>query len=88
MHYSISGRTEMTNFELWIKGCEENKTLIFLLEGKGENALYKLIKEIIVNNNVFYETSVFTVFIGGKQVYTSTSYLSAYHVWETRKWET
>lgn len=71
----------MTNFELWVKGCEENGTLIYLLEGKGENALYKLTKEKLVNNNYFYETPVFAVFIGGRQIYTSTSYLSAYQVW-------
>lgn len=29
----------MIQFELWIKGCEANKTLVYCLEGSGDTAL-------------------------------------------------
>ena len=32
----------LSGFELWIKGCEANKTLVYCLEGCGNTALYKI----------------------------------------------
>lgn len=31
----------LTQFELWVKGCEDNKTILYCLEGSGNTALYK-----------------------------------------------
>jgi len=38
---------EMHGFELWIKGCEANKTLVYYLEGSGDTAFYKTQKRIL-----------------------------------------
>ena len=37
----------MSIFDLWVKGCEINKTLLYRLEGNGNTALYKTISDRI-----------------------------------------
>lgn len=74
----------MSNFELWVKGCEENNTLIYLLEGSGENGLYKLTKEIWINHNIFYDNPIFIGWVNGEQVVVSNDYVSAYQIWRKR----
>ena len=75
----------MSIFDLWVKGCKENKSLLFLLEGSGENALYKVTKEKLICNNYFYETSVFIGWTNGKQVCATTDYVAAYNIWKRSK---
>lgn len=71
-------------FELWLRGCEINGTLVYLLEGSGENALYKLTKEIMIGSNIYYKNPVYMGWVDGEEVCATTNYLEAYHIWENR----
>ena len=74
----------MTNFEIWVKGCEINGTKIYNLEGSGETALYKCWKEYIVQHREYTETPVYIGWVDGKQVVAVTDYLQALRVWQNR----
>ena len=41
----------LTQFELWVKGCEDNKTILYCLEGSGDTALYKTQNELEKKRN-------------------------------------
>lgn len=73
----------MSIFDLWVKGCEINKTLLYRLEGNGNTALYKTISKHLVNHNYFYDSPVYHVWVNGKRLIATTSYLEAYHKWES-----
>lgn len=70
----------MNQFDLWVKGCKQNKTILYCLEGEGDTGLYKLTKEYWHNNNRFYEEPVYIAWIDGKQVCVSRNYIEAYNV--------
>lgn len=72
----------MTQFELWIKGCEANKTILYCLEGSGDTALYKTQNEYWYKNNRFYTKPVYHVWKNGKRICCSTNFLEAYHKWK------
>lgn len=74
----------MTNFELWVRGCELNKTILYCLEGFGDTALYKLTSKHLVKNNYIWETPVYIVWIKGEQICATTSYIAAHKIWENR----
>jgi len=69
-------------FDLWIKGCEINNSIVYLLDGSGDNGFYKLTKQYVVSNTYYYETPVFIGWRNGKQVVTSTNYVEAYNIWK------
>ena len=77
--------SEASYFELWVKGCEEFNTLMYLLEGERDHALYKTTTERIVGGSIYYDTPVFHVWIHGQQVLTTTNYLEAVRKWESLK---
>ena len=72
----------MSNFEIWVKGCEINGSNIYPLEGLGENALYKCWKEYSCNHREYYETPVYIGWVAGKEVCATTNYLEALHSWQ------
>ena len=49
---------KMDDFELWLKACEENNTMIFKLS---ETGLYETYGEHMVGNNVIRDTPVYHV---------------------------
>lgn len=77
--------TKMTQFELWIRGCEINKTNVFCLGGSGDNGFYKLNKPMLVNNNYFFDTPVYIVWKHGRQACATTNYQDALHCWRKEK---
>lgn len=70
-------------FNLWIKGCKVNKTILFCLDGKGETGLYKTTSSHLVKNNYYYDSPVYHVWINGERLIATTSYLAAYRKWES-----
>lgn len=71
----------MIQFELWIKSCEINKTLVYCLEGSGDTALYKTQNEYWYKNNQFYTDPVYHVWKDGKRIYCGMSRNEAYFKW-------
>lgn len=76
----------MTNFELWIKGCEANKTILYCLEGSGDTALYKTQNEYWYKNNRFYTKSVYHAWKDGERLYCGMSRDEAYKYWWRDIW--
>lgn len=74
----------LSGFELWIKGCEANKTLVYCLEGSGDTALYKTQNEYWYKNNRFYTRPIYHVWKNGERVYCGTNFLESYHKWKGR----
>ena len=75
----------MTDFELWVKGCEINNTWLYCLAGGGDTGLYKLSKQYMVNNVYYRENPVYIGWVSGKQVCATLSYKEAHDIWESRK---
>jgi len=71
----------MIQFELWIKGCEANKTLMYCLEGSGDTAFYKTQNEYWYKNNRFYTNPVYHVWKDGKRIYCGMNRGEAYKCW-------
>ena len=71
----------MTNFELWIKGCKANKTILYCLEGSGDTAFYKSLNEYWYKNNRYYTNCVYHVWKDGERIYCGTGFLEAYYKW-------
>lgn len=76
----------MIQFELWIKGCEINKTLVYCLEGCGNTALYKTQNEYWYKNNRFYTNPVYHVWKDGKRIYCGMNREEAYKYWWRDIW--
>lgn len=73
-----------SNFDLWVRGCEINHSLVYCLEGSGDNGFYKLTRQLLVKNNYYYDTPVFIGWVKGRQVVANTNYIEAYNVWHDR----
>ena len=65
---------KMDDFELWLKVCEENNTMIFKLP---ETGLYETYGEHMVGNNVIRDTPVYHVWKKGKRIYCGLNYIEA-----------
>lgn len=76
----------LSGFELWIKGCEANKTLAYCLEGCGDTALYKTQNEYWYKNNRFYTDSVYHVWKDGERIYCGMNRDEAYKYWWSDIW--
>ena len=72
----------MNNFELWVKGCEENNTLIYPLEKNGNISLYKTWRKYFDGRNYFNTNIMFHVWDGDKNVCCYTDYLTCYKIFE------
>lgn len=76
----------MTEFDLWVKSCEEFNLQIYPLEGEGENALYQTWEigepHIGTKWNYYRKGLTYQVFIDGKRCFVSTNYRLAYSFWE------
>lgn len=85
----------MTQFELWVKGCEINKTLVYPLHlmNRGEEVhipetgIYKLTNEYMSKGYRYYETPVYMVWWRGKQLVATTDINNAWSVWNRAKAE-
>lgn len=74
----------MTNFELWVKGCETNKTELYCLEGDGDTGLYETKSKYLHEHNYYYNGPVFHVWIRGKCEYSGPDYLKAHRVYSNK----
>lgn len=61
-----------TQFELWLNGCKMNKSIIYRLEGNGDTALYKTNEQYLYNNNYYYTTPIYHVWIKGEWIVATT----------------
>lgn len=72
----------MNQFELWLKGCEMNDTILYCLEGSGDTGLYKLTGIYLYCNNYFNKDPVYAVWINGKMICCIRSYLEAWQIYQ------
>lgn len=75
---------ELSNFDLWVKGCELNGTNLYCLEGSGPTGLYKTQSWGLVKNDYYGGTPVYHVWINGEFIGSCLSYQTAYVIWENR----
>lgn len=80
-------RVESEQFRLWVKGCEINHTDMYLLEGSGDTAVYKLTRQYECKHNFYNVTPVYAVWVAGKELACTTNYLDAMAVWNNHKGE-
>ena len=75
----------MTEFELWIKACEEFGTSIYCLEGSDDTALYKTWNETEPSLETGWlagrRNTMFHVWIKGKRRLVCPDYQRAYAAW-------
>ena len=70
-------------FKLWIKGCEMNKSEIFPLVGKDDNAVYKIVNWFEYKHNYYIEHPiVYAVWVYGEDIMFTTDLYLAFQVWE------
>lgn len=77
----------MTDFELWVKGCEINKAELYCLEGNGETGIYETKSKCLHNYNYYYNSSVFHVWINGKCEFSGMDYMTALRLFTKRSGE-
>lgn len=75
----------MTDFELWVKGCEVNKAELYCLEGNGETGLYETKSKYLHNYNYYYNRSVFHVWINGKCEFSGMDHMTALRLFAKRR---
>ena len=73
----------MSEYDLWLKGCDINHDTIFRLEGKGNTGLYKVGKAQMIEHREFSQW-VYSVWVRGEHIATLTDYLSAVRLYENR----
>ena len=73
----------MTEYELWVKGCEINHSTIIRLEGKGDTGLYQVGEERMIQHRE-YSSWVYVVWVKGENVATLTGYLPAIKLYQSR----
>lgn len=74
----------LTIYGAWLKGCETNHTMLWLLEDDDrmqETGLFKLTSEYMVNGYTYYRSPVYVVWWAGKQVLCSMNYMEAVKKW-------
>lgn len=78
-----------SNFELWVKGCKINGSIVFSLEDDGKFALYKVFSEYLVDNEYYRNTPVFFVWDKEKDanICNTLNYREAYLIFEKYKTE-
>ena len=74
----------MTNFALWVKGCEINKIELYCLEGDGDTGLYETKSKYLYKHNYYYNSPVFHVWIKGKCEFSGLDYLTAQRLYAKR----
>ena len=78
-----------TNFELWVKGCQENNTKIYELEECNNIFYYKTWREFLYKNNFYNIDVYFHVWNKNtdKHIYCGCNYIDGYKIYEkeTRK---
>lgn len=72
----------MSNFELWVKGCETNNTNIYPIEGSEKTALYKCWNEYLCEHREYNTTPVYIGWVNGVKVCATTNYQSALTCWK------
>lgn len=75
----------MSQFDLWLKSCEENGTRLYCLDGSGDTGLYKLQTRHMVGNYEYGDSPVYMTWIHGKRLAATINYQAAYTVWEAYK---
>lgn len=75
----------MSQFELWVKGCEINKTVLYPVEGTKDNALYACWREYMGKDWREYRTNAMYIgWVSGKQVVATPDRNAAYQIWKSR----
>lgn len=72
----------MTQFDLWIKACVEFNTVVYLLDGNHDHALYSTWNKFEDGSRT---TPVIQVWIHGKRELVTTNFREANMYWERRK---
>lgn len=72
----------MTQFDLWIKACVEFDTVVYLLDGNHDHALYTTWTN---HQDGSRTTPVAQVWIHGKRELVTTNFREANMYWERRK---
>ena len=77
----------MTNFEIWVKGCEEYGLQIWPLcySSHPETGLYKTIKPYMEKNREYFTQPVYHIWINGASHNTTMSLDEAFRMWEYNK---
>lgn len=77
----------MSNYQLWLKACEENKSLLYNLESfdTEESGLFKVTSEFMVKGHTYYDTAIFILWYEGKQLLVTPDYQLAYRKYEEVK---
>ena len=75
----------MTEFELWIRGCQINGSEVIRIAGKGRTALYKVTRQTIVKGREYVAVpAVYIGWVRGIQVCASTDFRDAFKAWLNR----
>ena len=74
----------MTEFDLWLRGCELNGTLPWCLHGTGDTAVYMTKTRYEVHFREFFHDPVYHVWIGGHCEATTLCYQTALAVYRNR----
>ena len=74
----------MTNFQLWLKGCEINHTTVCKLEKPDlpETGVYSTISEYEADGRKYFRSRVYFVWVNGKEIYNGSNYHEAIQEWE------
>lgn len=68
----------MTNKQLWLKGCEENNTLLYPLENNNNIYLYSLKNKYEYKHNYYYTNPVYMIWKGDKCIWNSQNLFDTY----------
>jgi hypothetical protein len=74
---------ELTQFELWLKACEEFNEIVWCLEGSGDTGLYKLQRQYEYKNNFYYTDPTYIIWMYDRIVYVGRNAAEAYQWWQT-----
>lgn len=74
-----------TQFELWVKACEEFHTEIKQLEGEKDTGLYSTLTPYELNGHTYYKAPVYHVWVEGKELIASTYMYEATAIWNKHK---
>jgi len=77
----------MTNFELWVKSCEEFEVQIWSLCSSSypETGLYKTTQQYTAANRDYYTEPVYHIWINGVSHNTTMNLQEAFRMWEYNK---
>lgn len=76
----------MSQFEMWLGLCEENKTIVHCLEGEKDNALYETKRTFLGPDwNYYSDSPVYIGWSNDRIIVSSLDYRLAYDTWKNRQ---